>query len=222
MHCWATDKDDATVMPRWGKIGKQKIVDEGPLRSVHGHGQRRQTCMPISDKHKYDMDTFDEVLVKSSTDFMDKAKKDGKPFFLWHNTTRMHVWTFLSKKYKAMMNSKTNYGLEEAGMAQLDDSIGALMKHLDDIGEADNTILDLQHRQRRRSVHLAGRRHDAVQGHQGHRRAKAASACRASPAGRARSSRARFRTASSPASTGSRRSSPPPAIRTSPTSSSRA
>ena len=72
---------------------------------------------------------------------MDKAKKDGKPFFVWHNTTRMHVWTFLSKKYKSMQNSKTNYGLEEAGMAQMDDSIGALLKHLDDIGEADNTIV---------------------------------------------------------------------------------
>ena len=72
---------------------------------------------------------------------MDKAKKDGKPFFVWHNTTRMHVFTFLSPKYQAMMNYKTNYGLEEAGMAQLDDSVGALLKHLDDIGEADNTIV---------------------------------------------------------------------------------
>ena len=72
---------------------------------------------------------------------MDKAKKDSKPFFLWHNTTRMHVWTFLSEKYNDMQNSKTNYGLEEAGMQQMDDSIGALLKHLDDIGEADNTIV---------------------------------------------------------------------------------
>ena len=62
-------------------------------------------------KAKYDLTTFDEVLVKSSCDFMDKAKKDGKPFFVWHNTTRMHVWTFLSDKYKAMQNSKSNYGL---------------------------------------------------------------------------------------------------------------
>jgi len=72
---------------------------------------------------------------------MDNAKKAGKPFFVWHNTTRMHIWTFLSDKYKAMQNSQTNYGLEEAGMAQLDDSIGALLKHLDDMGEADNTIV---------------------------------------------------------------------------------
>jgi arylsulfatase len=72
---------------------------------------------------------------------MDKAKKEGKPFFVWHNATRMHVWTFLSPKYKAMMNSDTNYGLEEAGMAQLDDIVGAIMKKIEDIGEADNTIL---------------------------------------------------------------------------------
>jgi arylsulfatase len=92
-------------------------------------------------KAKYDMTTFDEVLVKASSDFMDKAKAGGKPFFVWHNTTRMHVWTFLSKKYGSMQNSQTNYGLEEAGMAQLDDSVGALVKHLDDIGVADNTIV---------------------------------------------------------------------------------
>jgi arylsulfatase len=72
---------------------------------------------------------------------MDKAKKDGKPFFIWHNTTRMHVWTFLPKKYSSMQNAQSNYGLEEAGMAQMDDSIGGLLKHLEDIGEADNTIV---------------------------------------------------------------------------------
>ena len=63
-------------------------------------------------KAKYDMTTFDEVLVKASSDFMDKAKRDNKPFFVWHNTTRMHVWTFLSDKYKAMLRTaQTNYGL---------------------------------------------------------------------------------------------------------------
>src|SRR4029077_8798742 len=96
---------------------------------------------PIGVKHKYDMTTFDEVLVKSTTGFMDRAKKEGKPFFIWHNTTRMHVWTFLSEKYKKLQNSETNFGLEEAGMAQMDDSVGAIMKHLEEIGEADNTIL---------------------------------------------------------------------------------
>jgi arylsulfatase A-like enzyme len=140
VHCYATDKDDATDMPRWGKVGKQKIVDEGPLQPFKNMANR-QLWHEQPKGAKYNMETFDEVLVEQSKAFMDKAKKDGKPFFLWHNTTRMHVWTFLSDKYQAEMNSKTNYGLEEAGMKQLDDSVGAIMKHLDDIGEADNTIL---------------------------------------------------------------------------------
>lgn len=141
IHSYATDTEDSTEMPRWGKIGKQRIVDEGPLPPFPDMSNvPNMHDLPFL-KPKYDMTTFDEVLVKASTDFMSKAKRDGKPFFVWHNTTRMHVWTFLSKKYSSMQNSQTNYGLEEAGMTQMDDSIGALMKHLDDIGEANNTIL---------------------------------------------------------------------------------
>ena len=128
-------------MPRWGKIGKQRIVDEGPLPPFPNMSNvPNMHDLPFL-KAKYDMTTFDEVLVKASSDFMDKAKKDDKPFFVWHNTTRMHVWTFLSQKYRSMQNSQTNYGLEEAGMAQLDDSVGALLKHIDDIGETNNTIV---------------------------------------------------------------------------------
>jgi len=92
-------------------------------------------------KAKYDMETFDDVLVKDSEGFMDKAKSDGKPFFIWHNTTRMHVFTYIPPKYQAMMNASNNYNIEEAGMAQMDDSIGELLKHLEDIGVADNTIV---------------------------------------------------------------------------------
>jgi arylsulfatase len=142
VHCWATDTDDATVQPRWGAVGKQKIVDEGPLAPGPDTGRTPYggSGEGVSGA-KYDMTTFDEVLVKDSIEFMKKAKDAGKPFFLWHNTTRMHVWTFLSEKYKAMMNPETNFGLEEAGMAQLDDSVGALLKGLDDLGIADNTIV---------------------------------------------------------------------------------
>jgi arylsulfatase len=140
LHCWATDKDDDTVMPRWGKVGKQRIVDEGPLQPYKNMAGR-QGWHEEPKGAKYNMETFDEVLVGHTKDFMTKAKKDNKPFFVWHCTTRMHIFTFLSNKYQAMMNSKTNYGLEEAGMVQLDDSVGAIMKHLDEIGEADNTIL---------------------------------------------------------------------------------
>jgi arylsulfatase A-like enzyme len=140
VHCWATDKDDETEQPRWGKIGKQKIQDDGPLRPF-ANMAGRQNWHEEPKGGKYNMETFDEVLVEDSCAFMDRAKKEGKPFFIWHNTTRMHVWTFLPKKYQAQMNHETNYGLEEAGIAQLDDSVGALLKHLDDIGEADNTIV---------------------------------------------------------------------------------
>ncbi|HEX5138085.1 MAG TPA: arylsulfatase [Planctomycetota bacterium] len=141
VHCWATDTDDPTEMPRWGRVGKQKIVDEGPLPPFPDMSNvPNMHDLPFL-KAKYDMTTFDPVLVKASCDFMDKAKKDGKPFFVWHNTTRMHIWTFLSPKYRAMMNHGTNYGLEEAGMADLDDNVGTLLKHLEDIGEAENTIV---------------------------------------------------------------------------------
>ena len=139
VHTYATNVDDATVQPRWGKIGKQRIVDEGPLAPFPNMTgmQNWQKGRPA----KYDMETFDDVLVKASSDFMDKAKKDGKPFFIWHNTTRMHVFTYLPPKYQAMMNATSGYNTEEAGMAQMDESIGQLMQHLQDIGEADNTIV---------------------------------------------------------------------------------
>ncbi|HLX70524.1 MAG TPA: arylsulfatase [Verrucomicrobiae bacterium] len=141
VHCWATDTDDSTEMPRWGKVGKQRIEDEGPLPPFPDMSNvANMHDLPFLHA-KYNMTTFDGDLVKASCDFMDKAKQNGKPFFIWHNTTRMHVWTFLNEKYRSMQNSESNYGLEEAGMAQMDDSIGALMKHLDDIGEADNTIV---------------------------------------------------------------------------------
>jgi arylsulfatase len=139
VHTYATNVDDPTVQPRWGKIGKQKIVDEGPLAPFPNMTGLQN--WQEGRKAKYDMETFDSVLVKASEDFMDKAKKDGKPFFVWHNTTRMHVFTYIPPKYQAMMNATSNYGLEEAGMAQMDDSIGDLLKHLQDIGEADNTIV---------------------------------------------------------------------------------
>jgi arylsulfatase len=141
VHCWATDTDDTTVEPRWGKVGKQKVVNEGPLPPFPDMSNVPNMHDIPFLKAKYDMTTFDPVLAKASCDFMDKAKKAGKPFFVWHNTTRMHVWTFLSKKYSSMQNSQTNYGLEEAGMADLDDNVGTLLKHLEDIGEADNTIV---------------------------------------------------------------------------------
>jgi arylsulfatase len=139
IHCTATDTADNTNQPRWGVVGKQKIEDEGPLApfpNMEGM-QNWQT----GRKAKYDMETIDDILVQRTNAFMDKAKTDGKPFFIWHNPTRMHIFTFIPPKYQAMMNFESGYNLEEAGMAQLDDSIGSVLRHLQDIGEADNTIV---------------------------------------------------------------------------------
>jgi len=140
VHSYATDVDDPTVMPRWGKVGKQRIVDEGPLKPFRDMSADHQMWQKGKDA-KYDMETFDEVLVENSKRFMDQAKQAGKPFFIWHNTTRMHVFTYLSQKYQGKMTPESKHGLEEAGMAQMDDDIGDLLKHLDDIGVADNTIV---------------------------------------------------------------------------------
>jgi len=129
VHSWATDTDDATEQPRWGKIGKQKIEDEGPL-PPH----------PM-DGIKYNMETVDDTFLADSISFMDKAKAANKPFFLWLNPTRMHVVTHLSPKYAAMMNSENGWTIQEAGMAQLDDIVGSVMQYLKDNGLDDNTIV---------------------------------------------------------------------------------
>lgn len=122
VHSWATNTDDATEMPRWGKIGKQKIEDAGAL---------------CPDR----METVDDEILAASLKFLDKAKADNKPFFLWLNPTRMHVVTHLSPKYQAMRTSENGWTIHEAGMAQLDDIVGSVMKYLKDNGLDDNTIV---------------------------------------------------------------------------------
>ncbi len=83
------------------------------------------------------METAEEELLARSLDFMDRTHKTGKPFFLWHNTTRMHVFTRLSAKWE----NKSGYGLYADGMMELDHVVGELLKKLDDLGVADNTIV---------------------------------------------------------------------------------
>lgn len=129
LHCRATDKDDTTIDQRWGKIGKQKIVDEGPLPPHPTKGI------------KYNMETVDDVILEHTFDFIDRAKKDDKPFFVWLNPTRMHVVTHLSPKYDAMRNAENGWTVYEAGMAQVDDIVGSVFKKLKDSGLDDNTIV---------------------------------------------------------------------------------
>ncbi len=122
VHSWAAEKDDSTEMPRWGKIGKQRIEDAGQLCPKR-------------------METVDDEILKYTLDFMDKAKKDNKPFFVWLNPTRMHIVTHLSDKYQKMRNSENNWTIHEAGMAQIDDVVGDVMKKLQVMGVDENTIV---------------------------------------------------------------------------------
>jgi arylsulfatase len=85
VHAWATDTDDPTEQPRWGRIGKQRIVDEGPLPPEPRPGIN------------YNMTTFDEVVRDSTIDFIGRAKNAGKPFFVWMNTTRPRQHTSIAE-----------------------------------------------------------------------------------------------------------------------------
>jgi arylsulfatase A-like enzyme len=122
VHSFATNVDDPTVQPRWGKVGKQKIEDAGELCPKR-------------------METVDDEILAKAFAFVDKAKKDGKPFFLWLNPTRMHVVTHLSEKYQKMRTPENGWSVSEAGMAQLDDIVGAVMKKVKDLGVDGDTII---------------------------------------------------------------------------------
>jgi len=124
MDCVATDKVDKTDEPRWGVVGMQKCKDTGALTAKR-------------------METIEEDLLARSLDFMEravaknKASEKDEPFFLWHVSTRNHVWIHLSEKYK----NKTGNGIFADGMAELDDVTGALLDKLDELKVADNTIV---------------------------------------------------------------------------------
>ncbi len=129
LHTFATDKDDQTVDPRWGKVGKQRIIDMGPL-PPHP-----------TDGIELNMETVDNVIRDYAFNFMEKAQQDGKPFFVWLNPTRMHVVTHLAPKYQKLRTSENGWSLQEAGMAQFDDIVGDVMNKLAAMGVADNTII---------------------------------------------------------------------------------
>ncbi len=118
MDCKASDQDDPFTDPRFGRVGKQVVKEIGPLT-------------------RKGMETIDDDLLDRSLDFIDRSHKAKEPFFLWHNLTRMHVFTRLSPEWE----NKTGFGLYADGMAQFDDVVGQLLKKLDDLGIAENTIV---------------------------------------------------------------------------------
>jgi arylsulfatase A-like enzyme len=118
LHTYASDKDDTTVDPRFGEIGKQTIEDTGALTRER-------------------MPTVDQEIFGAEQKFVAKATKDAKPFFVWFNTTRMHVWTHL----KPSAEGRTGISIYADGMVEHDDMVGQVLKQLDDLGIADNTIV---------------------------------------------------------------------------------
>ncbi len=118
LKCVATDVDDPTEDPRFGKVGKQKCEDTGPLT-------------------KKRMETIDDETTEAAIDFMKRQVDAGKPFFTWLNTTRMHLYTHVRPE----MLGRSGISEYFDGMLEHDDDVGKLLKAVDDLGIADNTIV---------------------------------------------------------------------------------
>jgi arylsulfatase A-like enzyme len=118
LHCYVTDKDDPTDDPRFGKVGKQKIEDTGPLT-------------------KKRMETIDDEVTAKALAFMERAKKADKPFFIWWNSSRMHVFTHLKKESEG----KTGLGIYADGMVEHDGQVGQVLAKLKELGLDGNTIV---------------------------------------------------------------------------------
>ncbi len=111
---------------------KKQFGPRGVLRST-ADGKVEDTG-PLTKKR---METVDEEFLAAAKDFITRQVKAGKPFFTWFNSTRMHVWTHL----KPSSAGKTGLGLQADGMTEHDAMVGELLKLLEDLGIADNTIV---------------------------------------------------------------------------------
>ncbi len=121
LRCKASDKDDPTEQPRWGRVGRQTIEDTGPLT-------------------KKRMETIDDETSDAAIDFMKRQIQAGAPFFCWMNTTRMHFRTHVRAEHrdKPGPTSRTEYA---DGMIETDATIGKILKAVDELGIADETIV---------------------------------------------------------------------------------
>jgi len=124
IHSWATDEDDQTEDPRFGKVGKQKIVDTGPL-----HQERM---------HEVDEKEF----IPPALEFMKAAKAADEPFFVWLNTSRMHLYTRLNDKWRyAAEKYSSESDLHGSGMMQHDHDVGIVLDWLKENGLEEDTIV---------------------------------------------------------------------------------
>jgi len=124
LHAWATDVDDPTVDPKFGKVGRQKIEDTGALTRKR-------------------METIDSEVLGETLKWLDKAKSSGKPFFCWYNSTAIHIWSHPTQKYVQMAvdEGRAEEDVVRAKMLEHDEIVGALLKKLDDLGITNNTIV---------------------------------------------------------------------------------
>ncbi|HEY1598177.1 MAG TPA: arylsulfatase [Pirellulales bacterium] len=120
LRCKAADKDDPTVDPRFGKIGKQTIEDTGALT-------------------KKRMETIDDETSAAAIDYMKRQKAAGKSFFVWYNSTRMHLRTHVRKEHRGRYQHGDSEYVD--GMIEHDETIGSLLKTLDDLGIANDTVV---------------------------------------------------------------------------------
>lgn len=120
LKCKATDRDDPTVDPRFGKIGKQTIEDTGPLT-------------------KKRMETVDDETSSAAIDFMKRQHAADKPFFVWFNSTRMHLRTHVRESHRGRYTHGDSEYID--GMMEHDDTVGSLLKTLDDMGVANDTLV---------------------------------------------------------------------------------
>jgi arylsulfatase A-like enzyme len=120
LRCKASDRDDPTEDPRFGKVGKQTIEDTGALT-------------------KKRMETIDDETSAAAIDFMKRQQAAGKPFFCWFNSTRMHLRTHVRAEHRGRYTHGDSEYVD--GMMEHDDTIGTLLKALDDMGIANDTIV---------------------------------------------------------------------------------